>query len=84
MIIHRVGIVVTCLSVFVFPWPLACVLATFLSVVEPLLPLTTGLLIDTLYYSLHSGLPIFSICGALMTVLAYLVRTRLRASIIDV
>lgn len=65
-----------------FPWPFAALLAFGGAFVEPLLPLATGLLIDTLYYLPHSGLPSATLLGAGVTLAAFLVRSRLKTGII--
>lgn len=65
------------------PWPLAAFLALASSAVEPLLPLSAGLFIDVLYYEPRAGaLPLFTIGGAVATVLALIVRNRLRVGTI--
>ncbi len=68
-------------SVIFFPWPLTVALALISSSVEPLAALAVGMFADTFYYAPQTGvLPIFSLLGALTTVIALLVRSRLRAS----
>ncbi len=70
-------------SVIFFPWPLTAILMLIASPVEPLVPLATGIFADTLYYTPRAGtLPVFTFFGALVTVVALLVHSRLRASII--
>ena len=70
----------TLVSVAFLPWPFAALLALSGSVIEPLLPLSAGLLADTLYYVPRgSELPLFTIFGAVATALAFLVRSRLSA-----
>lgn len=69
----------TFISIIFFPWPLAALLALFVSVTEPLVPLAAGLFADTLYYSSSSGtIPLFTLGGASVTVIAFFVRSRLR------
>jgi hypothetical protein len=71
-------------SAVFFPWPLTVVLALASSIFEPLLPLATGLFVDTLYYTPHSGaIPLFTFCGTLATAIAFFVRSRLKTSIIE-
>lgn len=73
----------TFVSAALFPWPLTAFLALALSFSEPLLPLAAGLFVDVLYYAPHAqALPLFTLSGALATVSAFLVRSRLKASII--
>lgn len=70
-------------STILFPWPLTAFLALLASLYEPLVPLAVGLFADTLYYTPYAGtLPLFTFYGALATFLAFVVRSRLKASII--
>ncbi len=70
-------------SVIFFPWPLTAVLMLVSSSLEPLVPLAAGIFADTLYYTPKAGvLPFFTLFGALTTVVALLVRSRLRTGII--
>lgn len=72
-----------CLSVLIFPWPLTAAIAFGVSLILPFVPFAVGLLIDALYYSPYGGaLPLATLSGALVTILALFVRTRLLASII--
>lgn len=71
-------------SVVLFPWPLTVILAVVSAFVEPLLPLAVGIFVDTLYYTPQAHtLPIFTLSGALVTIVAFVVRSRLRASIME-
>lgn len=70
-------------SMVMFPWPFTAIFAIGMSLCEPLVPLAAGLGMDVLYYTTKSGLPLFTICGALATVCAILVRLRLKTSIIE-
>lgn len=68
----------TLASVAFLPWPFAALLAFSGSALEPLLPLSAGLFADTLYYVPRAGTwPLFTICGAAATALAFFVRSRL-------
>ncbi len=70
-------------SVVLFPWPLAALLALVGGLAEPLLPLAAGIFADTLYYAPASAaLPWLALGGALATAAAYLVREKLAAGII--
>jgi uncharacterized membrane protein YdjX (TVP38/TMEM64 family) len=70
-------------SALIFPWPMTAILVLSVSLLEPLVPLSAGLLTDTLYYAPSSGgLPLFSIFGAIATALAFFVRSRLSKGII--
>jgi len=70
-------------STIFFPWPLTALLAIGSSLALPLLPLSTGIFFDTLYYTPAIGLwPLGTLCGALVTALAFFVRSRLNAGII--
>jgi hypothetical protein len=65
-------------SAALFPWPLTALLALSVSLFEPLVPLSAGLLIDTFYYTPRPGVaPLFTMFGAALTVLAFFVRSRL-------
>jgi hypothetical protein len=70
----------TFVSIVFFPWPLSALLALAASFFEPLVPLAAGIFFDTLYYapSAH-GLPLFTVCGAVVTAIAFLVRSQLSA-----
>lgn len=71
------------ISVVFSPWPITAILALVASFFEPLVPLAVGLFADTLYYTPQaSSIPIFTICGAFTTAIAFFVRSRLKTSII--
>lgn len=75
--------IVAFISTVLFPWPITALLAVSASAFEPLVPLAIGLFADTLYYAPLSGaLPVFTFYGALVTTLAFIVRSRLSAGII--
>ena len=84
-VLRASGTIFTFLSIVFFPWPFTACLALALSLFEPWLPLAAGIFADTLYYApFHSGiLPTFAFAGALATALAFLVRSRLKAGIIE-
>lgn len=67
-------------SILYFPWPMTVLLALVSTAVEPLLPLVIGLFADTLYYvpSAHTA-PFATLVGAIVTAVAFFVRSRLRA-----
>ena len=70
-------------GVVLFPWPLAALLALGAGWYEPLVPFASGVFADALYYSSHAArLPLFTIGGALASVLAVFVRSRLSAGTI--
>ena len=69
-------------SAFLFPWPFTAALALAGAFVEPILPLAVGLLMDTLYYTAHAAMPLFTFCGAIVTALVFFVRSRLGTGII--
>ena len=74
---------ITFISTVLFPWPLTVIFALVTSVFEPLVPLSVGLFADTLYYVPLSGaLPVFTFYGALVTAIAFLVRSRIKTGII--
>jgi len=69
---------VTFLSALLFPWPLTAVLAVGTALFEPLVPLAVGIFVDTLYYVPHSGaIPVFTLFGLILSVIAFVVRSRL-------
>lgn len=75
----------TLVSLVVFPWPSTVFLAVASSFVEPLLPFGIGLLADAFYYAPHaSAIPLFSLYGALCTIVVFFVRDRLRTDSIEV
>lgn len=74
----------TFVSAILFPWPFTAFLAFGTSLLEPLVPLAVGLFADTLYYIPQAGsVPLSTIYGALLTALAFFVRSRLKTSIIS-
>jgi hypothetical protein len=80
--IRKALIVLTFISAVLFPWPLTACLAVGIASVEPLIPLAVGIFADTLYFS-HQGaaLPMATLYGALVTALAFFVRSRLKTRI---
>lgn len=82
--IGKLGTVAAFLSALFFPWPLTACLALSVSITEPLVPFAVGLFVDTLHYSSGAAkIPLFTIWGALVTILAFFVRSRLKTSIIE-
>jgi len=74
----------TLASVIFFPWPFSAVLAFASASLEPLVPLAAGLLADTLYYTPYAGaLPVFTFYGAVVSIVAVFVRSRMRAGTIS-
>lgn len=75
--------IATLLSVVFFPWKFAAALALIVAIMEPLVPLSAGILADVLYYApqAHTA-PLFTVYGAVCTVIALALRNRIRASII--
>ena len=70
-------------SAVLFPWPLTVLITLGVALFEPLVPLAIGIFADTIYYTPHAGvLPWFFICGGVSTILASLVRSQLKTSII--
>jgi hypothetical protein len=72
----------TLASTILFPWPFTVFLALISTPFEPLVPLAAGLFADTLYFSSPATLPVFTLCGALATALAFFVRSQLKTGII--
>ena len=70
-------------STIFFPWIFTVVLALVTSLLEPLIPLAIGLFADTLYYSPSAEIiPFFTLYGAIASIVASFVRSRLKTSII--
>ena len=75
--------VLSFISVVFLPWVVTALLALVASIFDPLVPLAIGLFADTLYYSPQVGMiPLFTLFGALVTVVAFFVRSRLSPGII--
>jgi len=70
---------VTLLSTVFLPWQVTVLCALGAAFVEPLVPVAAGLLLDVLYYVPQSGLlPRYTIGGALLSIVASVVHSRLR------
>ncbi len=79
MIARGLGVGAALLSPLFFPWPFVALVALGMALFEPLVPLATGLCIDALYYVPQTGwLPIGTIAGGAATMVAFLVRSRLK------
>lgn len=66
-------------SLILLPWPCTVVLALAAACIEPLVPFAVGVLADTLYFIPHgTALPLASLAGLLVTLLALFVHSRLR------
>ena len=75
--------ILTFISVIFFPWPLTVLLALITAPFEPLVPLAAGIFSDALYFTpATGGLPLLSLLGAIASVTAFFVRTRLNPGII--
>lgn len=76
--------IATFISVILFPWPLAVLVAAATAFFEPLVPLAAGLFADTLYFAPGAGaVPVFTLYGFAFSLAAMFVRSRLRTSIIS-
>lgn len=81
--IRLLAVLVAGASVVMFPWPLTVALALVAALFEPWTPLAIGLLSDTLYYAPYAGrVPLGVLCGAVATMGAFFVRSRLKAGMI--
>lgn len=80
MIRNGILTIATFVSIILFPWPLTALLAFSASFFEPLVPLSAGVFADTLYYSPQTGLPLFTLYGLIVSVVAVLVRRQMRTS----
>jgi hypothetical protein len=69
-------------STILLPWPATALLALGVALYEPLVPLAVGIFADTLYYTVKSGAPLFTLGGLFATGLAFFVRSRLAPGII--
>ncbi|HEY4501005.1 MAG TPA: hypothetical protein VJI70_01925 [Candidatus Paceibacterota bacterium] len=70
-------------STVLLPWPITALLALAVAPLEPLVPFATGLFADTLYFIPQSGgFPLFTFYGAVITAVAFFVRSRLKTGII--
>lgn len=79
MIRNGILTVSTLISVVLFPWPLSVLLALGASFFEPLVPLSAGLLADTLYFAPGAGgLPVYTLYGLVVSVVAVFVRSQMR------
>lgn len=77
-------VVFALISAFIFPWIFTAGIAFFAALWIPLLPLAVGILLDVLYYAPQAHwFPLGTVSGALVTLVAHFVRTRLKAGIID-
>lgn len=84
MILRPIGTIVTFLSALLFPWQMTALLALGMSPYEPWMPLAVGLFVDTLYYVPHgNSMPFFTLSGALVTAIAFFVRSRLPTGSIE-
>jgi hypothetical protein len=69
----------TLASIIFFPWQLSVLVVLGGAGIEPLLPLAAGLLADALYFVPHSTtLPVFSLGGAAVSIVATVVRRQFR------
>jgi hypothetical protein len=79
--IRWILIFLTFVSVILFPWPLTAILVLGSSFFIPLLPLAIGIFADTIYYSANvAAFPTFTVLGAAVTGIVFLVRSRLQTS----
>ncbi len=81
---HGTLTILTFVSALFLTWPFTALLALIVSIFEPMVPLAVGLFTDTLYYTPQAGnLPMFTFAGALLTAIAFFVRSRLSEGIIN-
>ena len=80
--IRAIFVLLSFVSIVIFPWPLTVAFALITSFFIPLMPLAVGIVADAFYYGPSGSLPLFTIYGVLATVIAFFVRHRLRASMI--
>lgn len=72
--------VASLVSIVAFPWPLSVGLVLIAACFEPLVPLAAGIFADGLYYVPQGGsFPyLATVSGAIVTLVAYAVRSRLK------
>lgn len=72
------------ISTVFLPWSLTAIVTLVAAFFEPLVPLAIGLFADTLYFVPQSGsFPLFTLYGAIVTAISFLVRSQLSDSIIN-
>lgn len=74
--------VLTFLSAFFFPWQLTALLALVSTAYEPWVPFAAGIFVDTLYYT-QGTVPVFALSGALVSALAFFVRSRMKTGTME-
>ena len=71
------------ISTILFPWQCTVLLVGISSFFIPLLPIAIGIFADTLYYTSKVSLvPLYTICGVIISGAMFLVRQRLQAGTI--
>ncbi len=81
--IRGTGIILTFISAIFFPWLFTVFLVLGVSIFEPLTPLAVGVFVDAVYYIPNTGVfLLFTIYGLVVTVIMFLVRSRLKTGII--
>ena len=79
--INGILTILSFVSLVTFPWVVTALLTAAAACVEPLVPLALGIVADSLYYTpTVSTVPLYTLLGAVVTSVAVVVRTRLRAS----
>ena len=73
----------TLASAIFFPWPYTVLLGFASALAVPLLPLAAGILVDLSYHAPAAGPPLGTIVGAAVSIIALLVRKRLKPGIIE-
>jgi hypothetical protein len=79
--ILKLGIVFAFVSVIFLPWLFTAGLAVILSAFDPLVPVALGIFTDALYMPYGSFLPVSTLLGAGVAIVAFFVRSRLKTSI---
>lgn len=71
----------TFISAAIFPWPATALLALVASFMEPFVPFAVGIFMDALYYAPSAGAwPTATLYGLALSIIAVLVRRKLRTS----
>lgn len=78
--IMKLGIIAAFISVIFLPWLVTACLAVALAAFEPLVPIAIGIFADALYMPYGSFLPISTLLGAGVALVAFLVRSQLKTS----
>jgi len=77
----KLGIIGAFVSVIFLPWLVTACIAVVLAAFDPLVPIALGIFADALYMPYGSFLPVSTLLGAGVAIVAFFVRSRLKTSI---